>query len=172
MNAGKLRFGSFEMVRLSSALRTRLRLTGAVMNDENRGFGAILVGGRHVNKYLSLCSHRLLLRFECGIVAPEDFAVSQPHRELEVPPFGIAPVREIGIDLVTGTDGKLAVAFWAGILRVRLGCLCGMGEQADEAHGSKTASASRENTFVQHGRLFKTSGTQRYKRKNPKLKRR
>src|SRR5437667_12816594 len=55
----------------------QVELAGSVMNDENRGFGAILVGGRHVNKDLTLFSHGLLLGFEGGIVTTEDFAVSQ-----------------------------------------------------------------------------------------------
>src|SRR5947207_4411704 len=71
----------------------QIELTGSVMNDENWSFGAVRVGGRHVNKDLSLFSHRLLLRLECGIVATEYFAVSQTHRELELLPFGIAPIR-------------------------------------------------------------------------------
>src|SRR6266516_4297250 len=62
----------------------QVELAGSVMNDENRGLGAIYIGGRHIDKDTSLFSHRLLLRLECRIVASEDFAVSQPHRELEV----------------------------------------------------------------------------------------
>src|SRR5437773_12154781 len=96
----------------------QIELTRSVMNDENRSFGAILVGGRHVNKDLSLFSHGLLLRIECGIVTTEDFALSQTHRELEGLPFRIAPIREIGIDLVLGTDGELAITLRAVIVRV------------------------------------------------------
>src|SRR6188474_2862638 len=112
------------------------------MDDEDGGFSTILVGGGHINKDLSLFAHLFLLRLECRIVATEDFAVGQTHRELEGLPFGIAPIHEIGIDLVIGADGVMAVPFCAGILRVRLDRLCGMCEQADEAHRYKTASAS------------------------------
>src|SRR5262245_27442734 len=111
------------------------------MNDENRGSGAVLVRSRHIEKDFSFCSHGLLLRFERRIVAAEDFAVSQTHRELEQLPLGIAPVREIWIDLVIGADRVMAVAFCAGIVRVRRGRLCGMREQANEAYGYKRASA-------------------------------
>src|SRR2546426_2983645 len=71
----------------------QVELTGSVMNHENWRFGAILVGGGHIDKDLSLFSHRLVLRLKRGIVATKDLAVSQPQRELEVLPFGIPPIR-------------------------------------------------------------------------------
>src|SRR5689334_2946303 len=111
------------------------------MDNKNRGFGPVLVGGRNVNKNLSFFSHLLLFRFQCGIVAPEDFAVGQAHLELKGFAFGVAPICEIGIDLVLGTDRVLAFPFGAGVLLVRFGCLSAMGEKADKANGSKTASA-------------------------------
>src|SRR5258706_351826 len=112
------------------------------MNDKDWGFGAILVGGRHVNRNPSLFSHLLLLRLKRGIVATKDLAVRQTHRELERLPFGIAEIGEFGIDFVSGTDGEFAVAVCAGILRVRLSRHPAAGEQADEVHGSKTATPS------------------------------
>src|SRR5207249_4531821 len=80
-----------------------------------------------------------------------DFAVRQTHRELEVLPFRIAPIREIGIELVFGTDCVLAIAFRAGILRVQFGRRSRRGKKANKADGCKTARARLENTSVEHG---------------------
>ena len=62
-----------------------------------------------------------------------------------IAPYNAEQIREL-LEQLKGwivEDGKLvklyAFAFCAGILRVRLGGVCGMGEQA---HGYKTASTS------------------------------
>ena len=117
MNAGSLRFGVRRDRQIVQRVAHQVEATRPVERHEHRRLRAVFVGGRHVDKNLPLLAHRLP-GIERGIVAAEDLAVGQPHRELEVFSLGIAPVREIGIDLVVGADDDVAIAFRAGLLRV------------------------------------------------------
>ena len=139
MNAGNLRFGSLEIVRLSSALPHQVQVTRPVERDQHRGLRAVFVSGGHVDKNLPLLADRLL-GIERGIVAAEDLAVRQPHRELEGFPLGIALVGEIGIDLVVGTDDDVAVAFRARFLGILLVGKSFVHCHANEDQRQETAS--------------------------------
>ena len=110
------------------------------MNDENRGFGAIRVGGRHINKDLPFFAHRLLFGVQRRIVSTKNFAVRESHVEFEGFSFGIPAIREIEVDLVIGPDGDLAIALATGILFVRIYICraCGTSEQNDKRdHGQQ-----------------------------------
>src|SRR5437879_5840060 len=130
-------FGDSEVV---ECIPHQLELTRSVMNDENRGFGAIVIDGWHVNKDLALFTHRFLFRFERGIVSTENFAVRQSHAELEGFSLGIPAIREIRIDLVTGSDGEFAITFSAGIFCVRICRPYGTRELGDETDRCKQPS--------------------------------
>src|SRR5947207_9632507 len=134
------------------------------MDDKNRCFGAILVRGWHINKDLSFFSYRFLLRLEGGIVAAENFTVREPHGELERFSLWISALGQVGIDLVSRADRDLAIAFSAGILRVRIGRRCTMDEQAYEANGARKPTPDGQIRCFCDGR-FSASGTQPHERK-------
>src|SRR5439155_24908854 len=83
-------------------------------------------------------SHLFLLRFERLVIAPEDLAVGESHRELEIFSLRIAEVSEIRVELVFGTDGKIAIAFHAGILRVSIRCHGGAAKKAPDKTKANT----------------------------------
>src|SRR5262245_24756184 len=107
------------------------------MDDENGGRSAVLVGGRHIDKDLSLSSHRLLRRFQSAIGPGKDFAVGQSHAELEVLSLGVAAVGEIRVDLVFGTDDVIAVSICAWTFGVGFGCPGRGDKKAEEANKAK-----------------------------------
>ena len=90
-----------------------------VVHHQNRRLRAVLISGRDIDKNHPRFPHHLL-GIERRILALEKLAVGQPHRELKVLALGVSLIREIGIDLVVRPDRIVAVAFGAGLLRVRI----------------------------------------------------
>jgi hypothetical protein len=113
----------------------QVKLTRSVVNDKNRSFGAVVIRGGDVHKDLAFFTHRLLFRFERGIVAAKNFAVREPQAELERLSLGIPAIGQIGINLVIGSNSDLAIAFRAGIFfgRFYIRGACGTGEQNSES---------------------------------------
>ena len=114
------------------------------MDDQDRGLGAILVRGRNINKNLAGLVDRFLLGLEGGVVALEDFAFGQGQGEFEGFAFWIFAVGKVRIDFVSRADGKVAVAFRAGVFRVGFSSDkgFGLGEQYEKVDSEETALAS------------------------------
>src|ERR1043165_6136513 len=111
------------------------------MHDQNRSFGAVLVGGRHIDEDLPRFAHLLLLRLERLVVTPENFAFSQGHREFEVLAFWIAFVGKIGVRFIIGANCETPIPLLAGIFSVFRGSPPGMGSESNDSNGEKRERA-------------------------------
>ena len=115
MKAGSWRFGDGEVV---DCVANEIHPVRAVMDDEERGFGAVFVGGGDVDENFAFLADWFPVGLEGFVVALEDFAFGKRHGEFEVTAVRIAFVGEVGVKFVFRTDGEAAVAFGAGILGV------------------------------------------------------
>src|SRR5258708_3112037 len=110
------------------------------MDNENRGLGAIFVRGGHVNIDHTLFAHLFLLRLKGGIIAQEDFAFGERHREFKVFAFRIPLVLEISIHVVIRANLVISIPAVAWFFPVIIGTSPHGGEQNNKSQGYITAS--------------------------------
>nr|WP_237705509.1 hypothetical protein [Chthoniobacter flavus] len=116
----------------------------------NGARGAVLVGCRNVDENFALGADGFLVGRERFVIAAEDFAVRQFHREHEILALRIAEVGEVFLRAVFGSDGELTVAFRAGILGIGLDSVHGQSREADEGDERKK-NAERISEGALHG---------------------
>lgn len=102
------------------------------MDNEVGRLGPVFVSGWHVDGDLAVRVHLLFDRVERLVIARENLAVRERHRELENFALGIPSVGKVRVDLVFGADREASITVLAGILDVCFGRARVSGQEADE----------------------------------------